>query len=225
MRENDPDNLLPGQWVDNFRVVKRLGSGSYGIVYQVEKEGHLFALKLARHRQASRDEQQADARTQRELACLVVLRHPHIARVWAHGRWPHPIEGYFYLVMDFVEGFTLARWVEETAPTAHELAVLGEKAAAALAHAHALGIFHRDIKPENLMVRSSDGEPVLVDYGAAAFPLGPALTDQRLPPGTPATPRPRPCALTASTGASPTRGTSSRPLTTSTRWVSPCMTC
>ncbi|HEX8700793.1 MAG TPA: protein kinase, partial [Myxococcaceae bacterium] len=74
---------------------------------------------------------------------------------------------------------------EKTSPTAHELAVVGEKAAAALAHAHALGIFHRDIKPENLMVRSSDGEPVLVDFGAAAFPLGPTLTDQRLPPGTP----------------------------------------
>ncbi|HEX8701480.1 MAG TPA: protein kinase, partial [Myxococcaceae bacterium] len=48
-----------------------------------------------------------------------------------------------------------------------------------------LGIFHRDIKPENILVRASDVEPVLVDFGAAAFPLGPALTDQRLPPGTP----------------------------------------
>ncbi len=185
MRENDPDNLEPGDWVGGFQVVKRLGGGSYGVVYQVEKDGHVFALKLARHREASRDAGHTDGRTQRELACLLVLRHPHIARVWGHGRWPHPTEGYFYLVMDFVEGFTLAQWSEKSSPTAHELAVLGEKAAAALAHAHAQEIFHRDIKPENIMVRASDGEPVLVDFGAAAFPVGPTLTDERLPPGTP----------------------------------------
>ncbi|HEX8698459.1 MAG TPA: serine/threonine-protein kinase [Myxococcaceae bacterium] len=179
-----PGNLQPGQWVDGFRVVKRLGGGSYGAVYQVEKGGHFFALKMALHREQSRDELHTDARTQRELACLLVLRHPHIARVWGHGRWPHPTEGYFYLVMDYVEGRTLAAWAEETSPTAHELAVVGEKAAAALAYMHGLGIFHRDIKPSNIMVRSSDGEPVLIDYGAAAFPLGPELTDRRLPPGT-----------------------------------------
>jgi serine/threonine-protein kinase len=121
---------------------------------------------------------------QRELSCLLVLRHPHIARVWGHGRWPHPTEGYFYLVMDYVEGFTLAQWAEKTSPTAHELAVLSEKAAAALAHAHGEGIFHRDIKPENIMVHAGTGEPVIVDFGAAAFPMGPTLTDQRLPPGT-----------------------------------------
>jgi len=179
-----PDNLQPGQWVDGFRVVKRLGGGSYGSVYQVEKGGHFFALKMALHREASRDELHTDARTQRELACLLVLRHPNIARVWGHGRWPHPTEGYFYLVMDHVEGRTLAQWAEQTSPTAHELAVLGEKVAAALAYSHGLGILHRDIKPSNILVRSSDGEPVLIDYGAAAFPLGPELTDRRLPPGT-----------------------------------------
>ncbi|HEX8697786.1 MAG TPA: serine/threonine protein kinase, partial [Myxococcaceae bacterium] len=79
MRENDPDNLKPGEWVDGFRVVKRLGGGSYGVVYQVEKDGRFFAMKLARHREQSRDERHTDARTQRELACLLVLRHPHIA--------------------------------------------------------------------------------------------------------------------------------------------------
>jgi predicted Ser/Thr protein kinase len=185
MKQGDPDNLSPGQWVDRFRVVRRLGGGTYGVVYLVEKDGHLFALKLALHREASRDELHTDARTQRELSILLTLRHPHIARVWGHGRWPDPIDGYLYLVLDYVEGFTLAEWVERTSPTAHEAAVLSEKVAAAVAYLHGLGILHRDIKPSNILVRSSDGEPILIDYGAAAFPLGPELTDQRLPPGTP----------------------------------------
>jgi serine/threonine protein kinase len=183
-RESDPDKLLPGDWVAGFRVVKRLGGGTYGVVYQVEKDGLCFALKLAVHREASRDELRTDERTQRELACLLVLNHPNIARVWGHGRWPHPCEGYLYLVLDYVEGFTLAEWVEQTCPTPYEVVRLSEKVAAALAYAHGLDILHRDIKPSNIVIRARDGEPVLIDFGAATFPLGPELTDQRLAPGT-----------------------------------------
>jgi serine/threonine protein kinase len=168
-------------------VVRRLGGGAYGTVYQVEKAGAFFALKVARHREQSRDERHTDERAQRELSCLLSLRHPHIARVWGHGRWPHPMEGYFYLVMDYVEGFTLAGWMEATRATAHEFVVLIDKVFGAVAYMHAQGIFHRDLKPGNIMVSASTGEPVVVDYGAAHFPVvpGPPLTDSRLPPGTP----------------------------------------
>jgi len=183
----DPDCLPEGTQVDGWRVVRRLDGGAYGTVYQVEKAGSFFALKIARHREQSRDGRHTDGRAQRELSCLLALRHPHIARVWGHGRWPHPTEGYFYLVMDYVEGFTLAGWMEHTRATAHELVVLLDKVFGAVAYMHAQGIFHRDLKPGNILVSASTHEPVVVDYGAAYFPVapGPPLTDTRLPPGTP----------------------------------------
>jgi serine/threonine protein kinase len=182
----DPGKLQPGQRVDGWRVVARLGEGAYGTVYRVEKEGQHFALKLALHSEAREEEEDTDARAQRELSCLLALKHPNIARVYSHGRWPHPREGSFYLVMEYVEGFTLGQWSEAVHPTFHELVVLAEKVAAALAFTHERGIYHRDVKPSNLMVRKGDGEPVLVDYGAASFPVvSQALTDKPLPPGTP----------------------------------------
>jgi Protein kinase domain len=180
----DPDNLPAGEMVDSWRVVRRLGGGAYGTTYQVEKGGAFFAMKVARHREQSGDERLTDERTQRELSCLLALRHRHIARVWAHGRWPHPTEGFLYLVMDYVEGYTLSQWKEAVCPTPHEVAVLMEKVLGAVAHMHGLGILHRDLKPDNLMV-GKDGEPVVVDYGAAHFPMGPRLKKRGLPPGTP----------------------------------------
>jgi len=183
----DPDHLLEGTLVDSWRIVRRLGGGTYGTVYLVEKAGAFFALKIARYRERSRDERHTDERAQREMSCLLALRHPHIARVWGHGRWPHPKEGFFYLVMDYVEGFTLEGWVEHTRATAHEVVVLMEKVFGAVAHMHAQGIFHRDLKPGNILVRANSQEPVVVDYGTAHYPVapGPRLTDTRLPPGTP----------------------------------------
>jgi hypothetical protein len=183
----DPDNLPVGTLVDGWRVVRRLGGGAYGTVYQVEKGGDFFALKIARCREQSGDARHTDERAQRELSCLLSLRHRYIARAWGHGRWPHPREGFFYVVMDYVEGYTLAEWQERTRATPHEVVALFEKVFEAVASMHGQGIFHRDLKPGNLLVRAADGEPVVVDYGVAHFPVPalPQLTDTQLPPGTP----------------------------------------
>ena len=106
----EPGPPKPGQVIDGWRIVEKLGGGSFGTVYRVEKEGLPFALKLAHGRaELPAERRSGPDRTQRELECLLALRHPNIARVWSHGRWPHPKQGQLYLVMDYVEGFTLAQ--------------------------------------------------------------------------------------------------------------------
>ncbi|RKH43673.1 serine/threonine protein kinase, partial [Corallococcus sicarius] len=180
-----PASLKPGQMVDGWRVVKPLGSGSFGAVYLVEKEGQRFALKMAMHRASSGDAEQSDARLMRELVCLAqVSGHPNIVRTYAHGRWNDATRGWLYVVEDYVEGYTLGEWLEKTHPTAHEVTVLFVKLASALAHVHARSVFHRDLKLSNILVRASDGEPFLLDFGVGSYARAPELTEGPLPPGT-----------------------------------------
>ncbi|MDC0709352.1 serine/threonine-protein kinase [Stigmatella sp. ncwal1] len=184
MAQVNPRDLKPGQWVDGWRIVRRIGSGAYGVVYEVEKDGQRFALKLACHREQSGDPRQTDARAKREVACLQQLHHRHVIRMWAHGRWPEPRSGFLYIVLDFVDGYTLGHWVERTHPTPHEVAVLFLKLFDALEHLHGRGVFHRDLSLRNIMV-SQDGEPVIIDFGSADYAAAEELTDAPLPPGTP----------------------------------------
>ncbi len=180
----DPLNLEPGQMVDGWRILRRMASGGYGVVYEVEKDGQRFALKLACQTERSSDPKQVDARARREVACLQQLNHRHIIRMFAHGRWPDPRSGFLYIVLDFVDGYTLARWVEQTHPTPHEVVVLFRKLFEALEYMHGRDVFHRDLSLRNIMV-TKEGEPVIIDFGAADFAAAEELTDGPLPPGTP----------------------------------------
>ncbi|HYH96092.1 serine/threonine protein kinase [Hyalangium sp.] len=180
----DPMHLPPGTLIHGWRVVAKLGQGSYGAVYQVEMGGQHFALKIALHRASSGDAARTDARIRRELACLSLLNHPHIVRVWGHGRWPDPQEGLLFIIMDLVVGSTLAEWMEAAHPTFRQMVKLVETVADALAASHALGIFHRDIKPSNILVRKSDNAPIVTDYSVGDHPLAEELTEGPLPPGT-----------------------------------------
>jgi len=180
----DPLDLKPGQMVSHWRIVRRIGRGGYAVVYEVEKDGQRFALKLACQTERSLDPKQTDARARREAACLQLLNHRHIIRMRGQGRWPDTLSGFHYIVLDFVDGYTLARWVERTNPTPHEVVVLFLKLFDALEHMHGKNVFHRDLSLRNIMV-TKDGEPVIIDFGAADHATAEDLTDGPLPPGTP----------------------------------------
>src|SRR6185503_7699574 len=182
--ELKPWELPPGTMVQGWRIVRRIGRGGYAVVYEVENEGKRYALKLACQTEHSLDPRQVDARANREVACLQQLKHPHIIRMRAHGRWPDPDEGYLFIVLDYVDGFTLAKWSEQTGPTPREYAVLFLKLFDAADYMHGKDIFHRDLSVNNVMV-TKDGEPVIIDFGAADYATADQLTDGPIPPGTP----------------------------------------
>jgi len=116
--------------------------------------------------------------------CLGKLKHRHIICKWAEGRWGDPRSGFLYIVLDFVDGYTLGEWVRRTYPTVHEVVVLFRKLFDALEHMHARDVFHRDLSLRNIMV-TKEGEPVIIDFGAADYAAAEELTDAPLPPCTP----------------------------------------
>jgi serine/threonine protein kinase len=154
-----PRDLKPGQWVAGFRIIRRIGQGYFGLVFEAEKEGQRFALKFASHREGSGDAAQTDARIERELICLFQLRHRHIVRIWGAGHWPNPRTGYRYIVLDLVDGYTLEQWAERTHPTPHEVAVLIDKVFAAMEHMHGRNVFHRDLNLRNIMRSARSPSP------------------------------------------------------------------
>jgi serine/threonine protein kinase len=181
-----PFHLMPDMMVGPFRIHARLGAGGFGAVFRVECEGEPYALKFAVHGPDSEDLNHTDARAQRELACLLLVSHPNVVRVWAHGRWPHPRTGYHYVVMDYVEGLTLTEWVKQTRPPLRQVLRLFDTLALTLDALHSQAIHHRDLKGSNILVRTRDGEPVLVDFGAGEHTGSLSLlTEGPLPPGTP----------------------------------------
>ncbi|HEX5753612.1 MAG TPA: protein kinase [Archangium sp.] len=177
--------LPAGTMIDGWKVVRALGSGGFGAVLLVEKDGKPFALKFALHREASCDDKRTHARTLRELAILLTMDHPNVIKPHGYGKYPDARKGNVFVVLDYVEGWTLAQWVERKHPTAKEIIRVFRKIAAALAYLHARGVLHRDLKLSNVLIRKSDGEPIIIDFGCAIHAHSEELTDVPIPPGTP----------------------------------------
>jgi tRNA A-37 threonylcarbamoyl transferase component Bud32 len=148
-----------------YRVLQWLGSGGMGAVYLAE---HMVmerrvALKVIR-RDLTNDARLVD-RFHREVRAAARLSHPNIVAAFDAERagLTH------YLVMEFVEGTDLARWVKERGPMAVPLACdCVRQAALGLQHAHEHGMVHRDIKPQNLML-TTRGQIKILDFGLARF--------------------------------------------------------
>ncbi|WP_223640228.1 serine/threonine-protein kinase [Corallococcus sp. EGB] len=178
--------LQPQEVVGSFRLLKRLATGGYGTVFLAETGGFHVALKFAlQGPQDAEDGSQVDARTLKEVSVLHRMTHPNVVALRGYHRWPHPLTGYLFLVMDYVEGPTLSDWAVETKPTARQVARLFAELALTLDFIHRAGVRHRDIKGSNIIVRASDARPVLVDFGSSDHACAPAITDGRPPPGTP----------------------------------------
>ncbi|RKG69698.1 serine/threonine protein kinase [Corallococcus sp. CA054B] len=176
-----PTGTPPDTLIDGWLVSRELGNGGFARVFLGEKNGKRGAIKVARHREVSGDFKQTHARTLRELTALLMLDHPNIVRPQGHG---YTATGNVYLALDYVDGWTLAEWAERKHPTIREILSVFEKIAGALSYMHSRSVLHRDLKLLNVLIRKSDGEPVIIDFSCATYALAEDMTNGGLPPGT-----------------------------------------
>ncbi len=155
---------LVGRTVSHYRIERQLGAGGMGVVYEAEDSrlGRRVALKFLS------DALQQDApmleRFQREARAASSLNHPGICTV--HAIEQH--EGRSFIVMELLEGQTLAQRMGRKPFEIDELLDLAIQIADALESAHSKGIVHRDLKPANLFV-SPSGQVKILDFGLAKF--------------------------------------------------------
>ncbi|HSD27980.1 MAG TPA: serine/threonine-protein kinase, partial [Vicinamibacteria bacterium] len=151
-----------GETVSHYRVDRRLGEGGMAVVYAAEdlRLGRQVALKFLRD-EAGGDEAGLD-RFLGEARAASALNNPHICTVHDVGRH----EGRPFIVMELLEGTTLADRLKEAPLPGGELLDLAVQLGGALSAAHAKGIVHRDLKPGNIFVTDS-GLLKVLDFGVA----------------------------------------------------------
>jgi len=150
--------------IQRYTIMDRLGGGLAGEVFSVrDAHGALKAMKLFRPSPLSGTPETLLKRVPRELKALIRLGlgHRAIVRFIDHG----VTDNVPFLVTDLIEGQRLDVWASE-APFPARIAAIIE-ILGGLQYAHDQGIFHRDIKPGNLIVRRSDGQAIILDFGLA----------------------------------------------------------
>jgi eukaryotic-like serine/threonine-protein kinase len=157
--------LTSGTKLGPYEIQSPLGAGGMGEVYRAldTRLDRAVAIKvLASHLSSSPELKQ---RMEREARAISSLNHPHICQLYDIGSR----DGTDYLVMEFLEGETLAVRLRKGAMPLNEVFKIGIAIAEALAVAHRQGIVHRDLKPGNIML--TQGGAKLMDFGLAK-PLG-----------------------------------------------------
>ncbi len=153
--------LAPGTRLGPYEIVGWIGAGGMGEVFRAHdtRLGRDVAIKvLSGHLSASPE---VRARFEREARAISQLNHPHICTLHDIGHQ----EGIDYLVMEYLEGETLASRLEEGPLPLPEVLRHGIEIASALDVAHRSGIVHRDLKPGNVMLTKSGVK--LMDFGLA----------------------------------------------------------
>lgn len=153
--------------IPGFRILRLLGEGGMGIVFEAEQESpkRRVALKLLRQGLIT---EKTRKRFAHETQVLARLEHSGIARIYQcgtagqNGQIP-------YFAMELAQGKTLRHFIADSNLGPRNLARILTKIAEALAYAHDQGVIHRDLKPGNILIVPPD-QPKILDFGIARMP-------------------------------------------------------
>ncbi|MBN2574490.1 MAG: protein kinase [Deltaproteobacteria bacterium] len=190
-----PVDLAPGTEVGEYRVVRKLGQGGMGAVYEAEQPaiGKRVAVKVLAPHYAQDIE--LVRRFLDEARAVNLIRHPNIVDIFSFGELPG-LRPYF--VMEYLDGESLAEAIEHEHLRPDEIRRLLRQICSALAATHAVGIVHRDLKPENIWIarpRCGESYAKLLDFGIAKLvdPTRTNLTQTGVAMGTPLYMSPEQC--------------------------------
>jgi serine/threonine protein kinase len=146
---------MEGRTIGHYSILRKLGAGGMGEVYLAQDNtlGRKVAIKFISENSVAG--QQARKRLVREAKAAAGLDHPHICAVHEVGEEA----GYSFIVMQYVEGETLASRIQRQPIEIREALDIAVQIADALAEAHSHRIIHRDVKPQNVMLKRKPKNP------------------------------------------------------------------
>src|SRR5450759_2002411 len=153
--------ILPGRRLGPYEILSAIGAGGMGEVYKARdtRLDRIVAIKVLPTHLADRSELRE--RFEREAKTIASLNHPHICVLFDIGQH----DGIDYLVMEYLEGETLAQRLQKGALPLEQVLQYAIEISDALDKAHRKGVTHRDLKPGNIMITKSGTK--LLDFGLA----------------------------------------------------------
>src|SRR5678815_3328215 len=169
--------LSPGVRVGPYEILSPIGRGGMGEVWRA-RDGKLHRdVAIKSLPEEVREDSDRLARFEREARLLAALNHSHIASIFGLEQQ----DGATYLVMELVEGPTLAERLAAGALPVDEALAVARDVAIGLEAAHGAGIIHRDLKPANVKLRQ-DGSVKILDLGLARTVESSGRVDSSLSP-------------------------------------------
>jgi tetratricopeptide (TPR) repeat protein/predicted Ser/Thr protein kinase len=169
-----------GEKTRRYRLIKKIGQGGMGIVYQAEDSvlNRIVAYKVLPP--SVKDHPKVLASFLREARIAASMSHPNIVAVYDAGHEGSEL----FIVMEFIDGISLKERLQQVAPLPHdEFMHVALQLCQGLAYAHRHKVVHRDIKPANVML-GRDGQIKIMDFGLAKV-VSDALADRTSVKGTP----------------------------------------
>ncbi|ACY18273.1 serine/threonine-protein kinase [Haliangium ochraceum] len=161
------DTMLYRNIADRYVIESRIGQGGMGFVYRARhlRLGRTFAVKVLRHSFETNSKMRS--RFIHEAEIIGGLYHPNLVSVVDFGESD---EGFLYLVMDYIDGRSLAEIIEDQGALDRERIIqIMKQLCEGLAYAHEQGLIHRDFKPSNILLSDRGGveHAHIVDFGLA----------------------------------------------------------
>jgi serine/threonine protein kinase len=156
-----------GETVGAYRLVRSIGSGTFGEVFLAEQAEPVVRQVAVKVLHAGMNSAEVVRRFRAEQQSLARMDHPNIAKVYDAGVTER---GLPYFVMQYVPGEPITEYCDRRRLSIDERLRLFRRVCEAVEHAHIKSVVHRDLKPSNVLVTSTEGggpEPMVIDFGVA----------------------------------------------------------